>query len=92
MIPRDAVARWFHCAPYLRLGAKAGVFECDGLLAVAVYGMAQLLTVIGVDRDPVASAADRNVKLLSIDEFNGAQCVDVRDYTIDGRTLARMRG
>lgn len=76
----------------LRPNSEPGLLKCDGLLAVAVDRMAKRLTVIGVDRDPVARAADRDVKLLSINEFNGTKCIDIRDDSINRRPLARVRG
>ena len=81
------------CALFdLRLNSDSGLVKCDGLLAVAVDRMAKRLTVIGVNLDPVARAADRDVKLLSIDEFSRPKRIDIDDDPIDRRPLARMRG
>ena len=75
---------------YLRPKSQSGRLKCDRLLAVAVYSMAERRAVIGVDRDFVARAADRDVKLLSINGFNGTKCIDIHDDVIDRRPLARM--
>ena len=66
----DNPALHFRALLDLRLNSDSGLLKCDGFLAVAVDRMAQRRTVIGIDRDPLARAADRNVKLLAIDELN----------------------
>jgi hypothetical protein len=68
----DFLALQFSGRLHLRLKAYSGVLKCDRFLAIAVYRMTKRLSVIGIDRKPVAGAADRDVELVSIHKLDGA--------------------
>ena len=66
--------------------------ERDGFVRGARDCARQCFTRIGEDLRIVAGAAERDVKLLAIDQFAAARGVDVDENAIDRGTLAGMGG
>ena len=87
----DVLARrfWNH----LEVSSQAQVepFQGNRLFAGAGDRVPEGGTVVGIDCDPAPRAADRDVKLFAVHEFNRATGVDVDDDAVDSRALAGMR-
>ena len=60
----------------------------DRLFEIAARGKVESRAIVSVERDVVPRSADGDIELLAVDEFSGAERIDINDHTIDRGALA----
>ncbi len=60
----------------------------DRLFEITARGKVESRAIVSVERDVVPRSADGDIELLAVDEFSGAERIDINDHTIDRGALA----
>jgi len=60
----------------------------DRLFEITASGKVESRTIVSVERHVVPRSADGDIELLAVNEFSGAERIDINDNTIDRGALA----
>ena len=60
----------------------------DRLFEITASGKVESRAIVSVERHVVPRSADGDIELLAVNEFSGAERIDINDNTIDRGALA----
>ena len=60
----------------------------DRLFEIAARGKVESRAIVSVERHVVPRSADGDIELLAVNEFSGAERIDINDHTINRGALA----
>src|SRR5216683_1756111 len=64
----------------------------DRLFEITASGKVESRAIVSVERHIVPRSADGYIELLAVNEFSGAERIDINDHAINRGALARVRG